>query len=86
MEVVMAASSLAHRGVAGSLSMLTRTIGVVTAAAGLTLAFQMLQGAAPAQGGAETQAFLSAFRTLFHCVGIAAMLIGAMIAWGVRRR
>src|SRR5580704_3276696 len=33
MEIVMAASPLAHRGVAGSLSMLTRTIGVVIAAA-----------------------------------------------------
>src|SRR5207248_878553 len=31
MEIVMAASPLAYRGVAGSLSMLTRTIGVVTA-------------------------------------------------------
>ncbi len=40
MEIVMAASPLAHRGVAGSLSMLTRTIGVVTGAAVLTLAFQ----------------------------------------------
>src|SRR5260370_963258 len=66
MEIVMAASPLAYRGVAGSLSMLTRTIGVVTAAAGLTLAFQALQGAASAQGAGEAQAFLSAFRNLFH--------------------
>jgi len=86
MEIVMAASPLAHRGVAGSLSMLTRTIGVVTAAAGLTLAFQTLQGAALAQGGAETPAFLSAFRTLFHGVGIGAMLTGGMIGLAARRR
>src|SRR6266853_1008273 len=45
MEVVMAASPLAHRGVAGSLSMLTRTIGGVTAAAALTLGFQAIQSA-----------------------------------------
>ena len=86
MEIVIAASPLAHRGVAGSLAMLTRTIGVVTAAAGLTLAFQTLQGAALAQGGAEAPAFLSAFRTLFHSVGIAAIVTGAMIGWAARRR
>ena len=86
MEIVMAASPSAHRGVAGSLSMLTRTIGVVTAAAGLTLAFQALQGAALAQGGATAPAFLSAFHTLFRCVGIAAMLTGAIVAWAARRR
>ena len=34
MEIVIAASPLADRGVAGSLSMLTRTIGVVTGAGG----------------------------------------------------
>ena len=39
----MAATPLAHRGVAGSLSMLTRTIGVVTGAAALTLVFQTLE-------------------------------------------
>ena len=86
MEIVMATAPAAHRGVAGSLSMLTRTIGVVTAAAGLTLAFQTLQSAALAQGGTEMPAFLSAFRTLFHGVGIAAMLAGAMIGWVARRR
>ena len=85
MEIVMAASPLAYRGVAGSLSMLTRTIGVVTAAAGLTLAFQALQGAASAQGAGEAQAFLSAFRNLFHVVGIAAALTGTMVAWAGRR-
>ncbi|OLE34143.1 MAG: hypothetical protein AUG47_02025 [Alphaproteobacteria bacterium 13_1_20CM_3_64_12] len=85
MEIVMAASPLAYRGVAGSLSMLTRTIGVVTAAAGLTLAFQALQGAASAQGAGEAQAFLSAFRNLFHVVGIAAALTGTMVAWARRR-
>src|SRR5207245_10292939 len=77
MEIVMAASPLAYRGVAGSLSMLTRTIGVVTAAAGLTLAFQALQGAASGPGAGEAQAFLSAFRDLFHVAGIAADREGA---------
>jgi MFS family permease len=85
MEIVMATSPLAYRGVAGSLSMLTRTIGVVTAAAGLTLAFQTLQGAASMQGAGEAPAFLSAFRNLFHAVGVAAVLTSAMVAWAARR-
>ena len=39
MELVMAATPPAHRGVAGSLGMLTRTIGTVTGASLLTLGF-----------------------------------------------
>src|SRR6266851_5307627 len=74
MEIVMAASPLAHRGVAGSLSMLTRTIGVVTAAAALTLGFQAIETGALAEGAGEAPAFLFAFRTMFRLVGIAAAL------------
>ena len=86
MEIVMAASPLAHRGVAGSLSMLTRTVGVVTGAAGLTLAFQAFESAALAQGAAASQAFLSAFATLFRSAGIVAALTGALVAWSAPRR
>ena len=86
MELVLAASPLAHRGVAGSLSMLTRTIGVVTAAAALTLGFQAIESAVMAQGVGETPAFLFAFRTMFRLVGIAAMLIAALFAWSAPRR
>ena len=75
-----------HRGVAGSLAMLTRTIGVVTGAAVLTLAFQAFESAARTQGAGEAQAFLSAFRTMFRLAGIAAALTGAMIAWSAPRR
>src|SRR5712691_2091950 len=59
MEIVIAASPLAHRGVAGSLAMLTRTIGVVTGAAVLTLGFQAIAGAAHAAGADEADAFLA---------------------------
>src|SRR6266566_8530059 len=71
LEIVIAASPLAQRGVAGSLSMLTRTIGTVTGAAVLTLAFQAIEAAA--RGGAgEAQAFLTAFHAMFQFAGIAA--------------
>jgi hypothetical protein len=86
MDIVMATSPLAHRGVAGSLSMLTRTIGVVTGAAVLTLTFQAFDSAALTQGADETQAFLSAFRMMFRLAGITAALNGLMIAWVAPRR
>jgi len=86
MSFVMAASPLAHRGVAGSLAMLTRTIGVVTGAAALTLTFQAFDSAALTQGADDTQAFLSAFRMMFRLAGITAALTGLIIACVARRR
>ncbi len=86
LEIVLASSPLAHRGVAGSLSMLTRTIGVVTGAAGLTLGFQTIAGVARAGGAAEADAFLTAYHTMFHIAGVAAILTGALVAWSGRRR
>ena len=85
MEIVLAASPLAHRGVAGSLSMLTRTIGVVSGAALLTLGFQAIETAALASGAGTTQAFLGAFQTMFRIAGIAAALTGVLVAWPRRR-
>jgi MFS family permease len=86
MEIVIAASPLAHRGVAGSLSMLTRTIGTVTGAALLTLGFQAIASAARADGGDEAQAFLAAFHAMFRIAGIAAVSTGVLVAWSARRR
>jgi MFS family permease len=85
MEIVMAASPRAHRGVAGSLSMLTRTIGVVSGAAILTLGFQAIETAALGSGADRTQAFLAAFQVMFRIAGIAAALTAAMVAWPARR-
>jgi MFS family permease len=85
MEIVIAASPLAHRGVAGSLSMLTRTIGVVTGAAALTLGFEAIASAARDGGADATQAFLTAFHTMFRLAGIVAALTGALVAWSGRR-
>ena len=86
MEIVIAASPAAHRGVAGSLSMLTRTFGVVVAAALLTLGFQAIAGAARAGGASETEAFLRAYSAMFHIAGVGAATIGAMVAWSGRGR
>jgi MFS family permease len=84
-ELVMAASPPAHRGVAGSLSMLTRTTGVVIAAALLTLAFDGVEGAFRAAGAAPTSAFLDAYRVIFHGAGVVAILTGGLVGWSARR-
>jgi MFS family permease len=86
MEIVIAASPVAQRGVAGSLSMLTRTIGTVTGAAVLTLGFQAIQSAASGDGAAEAQAFITAFHQMFRIAGITAAATGALVAWSGRRR
>ena len=86
MEIVMAASPLAHRGVAGSLAMLTRTIGTVTGAALLTLGFQAIASAAQDGGAGEAQAFLAAFHTMFRIAGVTAASTGVLVAWSARRR
>src|SRR5260370_36708231 len=86
MEIVIAASPLAHRGVAGSLSMVTRTIGVVTAAALLTLGFQAIESVARGGGAAEAQAFLTAFHAMFRLAGIAAASTAGLGAWSAPPR
>ncbi len=84
-ELVMAASPPAHRGVAGSLSMLTRTTGVVIAAALLTLVFHGVEAALHAAGAAPMPAFLDAYRAIFRGAGIVAILTGTLVGWSARR-
>lgn len=63
LEIVTAALPPSNRGVAGSLALVMRTIGVVLAASTLTLAFAHVErGAAPL---AANDAFVLAFQTVF---------------------
>jgi MFS family permease len=75
MDIVMRSSPLADRGVAGSLAILTRTVGTVTGAAALTLLFHAMQVGDTAAG------FLEAFRTVFRMVGIAVAASVVAIPW-----
>jgi MFS family permease len=75
MDIVLRSSPLADRGVAGSLAILTRTIGTVTGAALLTLIFHTLQG------GDATAGFLSAFHGTFHLAGLAVAASVVAIPW-----
>jgi MFS family permease len=75
MDIVMRSSPLADRGVAGSLALLTRTIGTVTGAALLTLLFHAAQTSDTAEG------FLAAFDTIFRIIGVAVVVCVAAIPW-----
>jgi MFS family permease len=85
MHLVMGTLPPQHRGVAGSLAMLTRTLGVVTGATLLTLVFHDLEGLFPENGGAAADSFLSAFRAVFRLAGIASAVTGAGAVYLVRR-
>jgi EmrB/QacA subfamily drug resistance transporter len=86
MEIVMATLPPQHRGVAGSLAMLTRTAGTVTGATALTVIFRAAEGAAATAGASSADAFLAAFGTTFRIAGIAAGIVGIVIALTARAR
>ena len=73
-DIVIRSSPLADRGVAGSLSILTRTMGTVTGAALLMLIFV-------ANGGLESATFLSAFATVFKTAGLAIAATAIAVPW-----
>jgi MFS family permease len=72
----------ADRGVAGSLVMMTRTIGTVTGATLLMLIFQTLQGHSLAVGDGAAGAFLDGFAGTFR---LAALLPVGVVLAGVAR-
>jgi hypothetical protein len=85
MGVVMATLAPQHHGVAGSLAMLTRTLGVVTGAALLTLIFHDLEASALVSGLARGDGFLSAFGGTFRLASGGAGLAAAVIALSLAR-
>jgi MFS family permease len=86
MGVVMATLPPQHRGVAGSLTMLTRTLGVVTGAALLTLVFRSLEAAALTSGVAPGNGFIAAFGGTFRLAGGTAGLAALVMALSLARR
>jgi hypothetical protein len=71
------------RGVAGSLTQLTRTIGVVSAASLLTLLFAAVEAARLGAGATPDAAFGAAFRWVFLVVAPLPLL--ALLALPRRR-
>ena len=75
------------RGVAGSLVMMTRTVGVVTGATVLMLVFQSLRSTAIAQGTPDADAFLVGFQGAFRiAAALPVIVLLACLARGWARR
>jgi len=84
-DIVTASIPRANRGVAGSLVMMTRTLGTVTGATVLILMFQTWRDIALANGADETWAFLSGFGFTFRLAAalpILVVLLGLARGWG----
>lgn len=82
-DVTVATLAREARGVAGSLTMVTRTIGVVTAASALTGALAYLERRYAGTGADALNAFASAFNAVFLAVAIA---LAVLLALGCLRR
>ena len=75
-DFIMGSIPRRHQGVAGSLNMVTRTVGVVTAASAGTMLFSALGGESGSAG-----AFLLAYRATFLAAAAAVLLgIGILVA------
>lgn len=87
-DIVTASIPRADRGVAGSLVMMTRTLGTVTGASVLILLFQTWRDAALATGAAEVPAFLAGFSATFRIAAalpVLVVLLGLARGWGRTR-
>jgi MFS family permease len=77
------------RGVAGSLVMMTRTVGVVTGATVLMLIFQTTRSLGTAAGIPDGAAFLSGFHAAFRVAAalpVLVVLAGLWRGWAGARR
>ncbi|HET7880604.1 MAG TPA: MFS transporter, partial [Acetobacteraceae bacterium] len=87
-DIATASIPRADRGVAGSLVMMTRTLGTVTGATVLMLLFQSWRGSALAGGATEITAFLAGFGFTFRAAAVlpaAVVVLGLMRGWGGQR-
>ena len=71
---------------AGSLGVLTRTIGTVTGATVLTIGFRSFEATALTSGAEPITAFLAGFRVVFRAVALIAAATGLTAALSARRQ
>jgi hypothetical protein len=74
-DYVTGALPVQERGVAGSLTMVTRTIGVVLGATGLSATFTHVEAVARLSQASPSEAFLLAFQTTFGSVALGLALV-----------
>lgn len=84
MDIVMRTLPRHHRGVAGSIAMLSRSVGVVTGATLLTLVFHTIQAARLAGGDMATASFLTGFRATFWSAGAVAGFAGLLVLFATK--
>ena len=77
-DIVIASLPRHERGVAGSLTILTRTIGIVIGAAALSAALQLAEGRHLAAGLAPPEAFVAAFQSVFLYSAMAFTVVFAL--------
>jgi MFS family permease len=85
MDIVMRTLPRHHHGVAGSIAMLSRSVGVVTGATLLTLLFHTIETARLADGDMPAASFLTGFRATFWSAGIVAGLAGLLVLFATKR-
>jgi MFS family permease len=86
MDAVMRTLPPQHRGVAGSVAILTRTVGVVGGATVLTLIFHAIETAALAKGQNAAAGFIAGFAATFRIAGLISTGVGVIAALAVRLR
>jgi MFS family permease len=85
MDIVMRTLPRHHRGVAGSIAMLSRSVGVVTGATLLTLVFHTIEAMRLADGAMPAASFLTGFRATFWSAGLVAGLAGLLVLFATKR-
>jgi EmrB/QacA subfamily drug resistance transporter len=85
MDIVMRTLPRHHRGVAGSIAMLSRSVGVVTGATLLTLVFHSIEAMRLADGAMPAASFLTGFRATFWSAGVVAGLAGLLVLFTTKR-
>ena len=82
-DIVVGALPPSERGVAGSLTMVTRTVGIMSAATALTASLYAIENTRRAGGASEAAAFADAFASVFACTALA--LVAFFAFSGLRR-
>jgi MFS family permease len=85
MDIVMRTLPRHHRGVAGSIAMLSRSVGVVTGATLLTLVFHTIEATRLADGDMPAASFLAGFRATFWSAGVVSGLAGLLVLFATKR-
>jgi MFS family permease len=84
-DIVMRTLPRRHRGVAGSIAMLSRSVGVVSGATLLTLVFHTIETMQLAGGDMPAASFLTGFKATFWSAGVVAGLAGLLVLFATKR-